>query len=419
MAKAHALLSASSAHRWLNCTAAPRLEETIPDTEVSIYAQEGTLAHSICEAVADYNFGIIKRPAFRKRLDELKHDPLYDPEMDKTSEFYGNYLWEKAMTYPERPFVAMEVKVELTDWIPDGFGTCDCVMIGSGKLHITDYKHGKGVVVSAQNNPQMRLYALGALKKYTAIFGETIQTVSMAIVQPRITEDVEEEELTVEELLAWGEQIKPIAEKAFTGTGATYQAGTWCKFCKARAVCRARSENMTALEDFKDIVIEGKLSEDDRKAIQTKELLTGEKTPTLTDAEVADLICRGAALKDWYEDLCSYAQQAIEAGRTIPGYKLVAGKSNREWTDEEKALKTIIAGGYAETMLYERKTKTLSALEKMIGKKDFEALVGQYITKPLGKPTLVSASDKRPDYSDAKRDFEALAKEAANGKTGD
>lgn len=412
--KAHALLSASSSHRWLNCTAAPRFEEQFPDGETSIYAQEGTLAHKFCEEVANYNFHNQDKRTFNRHIEKLKKDPLYQEEMDQTSRFYGNYLWEKYLSFESKPFTVQEDRVDLTDWIPDGFGTCDSVMIGSGRLHITDYKHGKGVAVDSKNNPQMRLYALGALKKYMPIYGDTIKVVSMAIVQPRITEDVDEEEMIVEELLAWGERIKPIAEKAHNGNG-EFLPGTWCRFCKGRNVCRARSENATALEDFKDALIAGKMTEDEKKAVDTQKVLTGTAPTVLSDEEVADLIKRGETLVAWYEDLKDYALQAILAGKTIPGFKVIAGKSNRAFTDEAEAFKAIIAGGYEETMLYERKAKTLSVLEKMIGKKDFEALVGKYITKPLGKPTLVDAADKRPDYNEAAKDFEGITDEHDKG----
>ena len=406
--KAHALLSASSSHRWLNCTAAPHYEEQFPDGEISVYAQEGTLAHKFCEEIANYNFHKQDKRTFNRHFDKLKKDPLYQEEMEKTAAFYGDYLWQKFLSFEHKPFTVQEDRVDLTDWIPDGFGTCDSVMIGSGRLHITDYKHGKGVEVSSKNNPQMRLYALGALKKYMPIYGDTIKVVSMAIVQPRITEEVDEDELTVEELLAWGEQIKPIAKKAYDGPG-DFMPGTWCRFCKGKSICRARTENATAIEDFAGALIEGKMTEEEKKAVDTQKVLTGTAPVVLSDDEVADLIKRGENLVAWYEDLCDYALQAILAGRTIPGYKVVAGKSNRAWTNEDDAFKAIINSGYDEALLYDRKAKTLSALEKMIGKKDFAELCGKYIAKPLGKPTLVDSSDTRPDYNEAAKDFEGIA----------
>ncbi len=403
--KKHALLSCSSSHRWLNCTAAPRFEEQFPDEETSVYAQEGTLAHKLCEEIANYNFHYTDKKTFNRRLSRLKKEELFSEEMEKTAAFYGHYLWEKYLSFENKPFVVQEVEVDLSDWVPDGFGTCDSIMIGSGRLHVTDYKHGKGVEVSAQNNSQMRLYALGALKKYMPIYGDSIKTVSMAIVQPRITEDVSEEELTMDELLAWGAQIKIVAQRAYDGNG-EFVPGSWCRFCKGRAVCRARSENATALEDFAGALIEGQMTEDEKKAVDRQKILTGNAPAVLTDEEIADLIGRGKNLVAWYEDLRDYALQAILSGRIIPGYKVVAGKSNRVFTDEAAAFKAIADDGYDEAMLYERKAKSLSALEKMVGKKDFERLVGMYVVKPLGKPTLTDSADARPDYNDAARDFQ-------------
>lgn len=332
--------------------------------------------------------------------------------MLKTAEFYGSYLWGKYMSFESKPFTVQEETVDLSDWVPEGSGTCDSIMIGSGRLHITDYKHGKGVEVSADNNSQMRLYALGALKKYMPIFGDSIKTVSMAIVQPRITEQVSEEELSVADLFSWGEQIKPIARRAYDGSG-DFNPGPWCRFCKGRQLCRARSENATALEDFKDLPIEGGMTEQERMERDKQQLITGTASPTLSDSEVADLIRRGAVLVAWYEDLKDYALGAILAGRVIPGFKVVAGKSNRAFSDVDAALEAIKNAGYDEAMLYERKAKTLSVLEKMIGKVDFQKIVGSLIIKPMGKPTLADANDKRPDYNEAAKDFQGVAAEGA------
>ena len=253
MAGTHAFLSASSAHRWLNCTAAPSFEAQFPKT-TSAYADEGTLAHSICEIYAKRKFGVnLDRKKINAELAKLKRAEYYDPEMLETATTYVEYLVEKAMSFPNSPYVVQEIKVDFSDYVPQGFGTCDCVMIGDGKLHITDYKHGKGVKVEAVGNPQMRLYALGALKHFGAIFGDTIKTVSMGICQPRISEYPSEEEMTVEELRAWGESIKPLADAAYNGKG-EYHSGAWCKFCRGKAQCKARAEANSALADFKDFI---------------------------------------------------------------------------------------------------------------------------------------------------------------------
>lgn len=400
----HALLSASSSHRWLNCTASPRYEAEFPDEEKSVYAAEGTLAHRICELSAQYNFNLITKRKLTSQLKKCREDELFQEEMIKTGEFYAQYLYEKSHTFSAKPYTVQEVKVDFSEYVPDGFGTCDCVMIGDDTLHITDYKHGKGVEVSAKNNSQMRLYALGALKQYSAIFGDSIKKVSMAIVQPRITEDVSEEVLTVEELLQWGENIKPIAMKAYSGFG-EFRCGTWCRFCKGKAVCRARSENATALEDFKDCTIGGKMTDAEKLSYEEAESLGAEVPNILSDTEVADLLIRGADLVAWYNDLQEYALGAILNGKVIPGFKVVEGRSNRAFKDADAAMELIKAAGYEEAVLYERKAKTLSQLETMIGKKQFAEIVGSEIIKPQGKPTLVPESDKREPFNPAAADF--------------
>ena len=399
----HAKASASASHRWLNCTAAPTFEAQFPDSDPGEYAKEGTLAHKFCELAAEYTSGQITKRKYNSQIKKLREDPIFKEEMIKTAEFYAQYLWEKATSYPEPPYQKQEVRVDFSDYVPDGFGTCDCVMIGGDHLHITDYKYGKGVQVSAENNSQMRLYALGALKQYSMFYA--IRTVSMAIVQPRITEDISEETITVEELLSWGEQIKPIAQKAVTGIGAEFHEGSWCEFCKGRAVCRARAENMTALEDFKDLAIEGKMTDQE---IENRNMMIKAGftlPPALTDADVGNLLIRAEQLVSWYNDLKDYALEAIMAGKEIPGWKVVAGRSNRAFDDTDAALEAIKKAGYDEAVLYERKPKTLTELEKLMGKKEFVEVVGSHIVKPMGKPTLVDIADRREPYNPAAADF--------------
>ncbi len=395
----HALCSASSSERWLHCTAAPRYEAQFPDKGSSPFAMEGTVAHAVCELAAQYNFNEITKREFNSQVKKLRENEYFNEEMLKTAEFYAQYLYEKAMRFEKKPYTTQEVKVDFSDYVPEGFGTCDSVMIGGDTLCITDYKHGKGVQVSAEGNSQMRLYALGALKRYSFLYPD-ITKVSMAIVQPRITEDVSEECITVEELKAWGEEIKPLAQKAYSGTG-DFQPGSWCRFCKGKAQCKARAENYSALEDFKDAVPVGKL----QGSALTAYVLNGDTDGVLSDAEVADLLVRGAELVSWYNDLKEYALDAILSGKEIPGWKVVAGRSMRAFVDADKALETIKAAGWDEAMLYERKPKTLAELEKMIGKKPFAEIVGDQIEKPMGKPTLVDQSDKREPYSSAAADF--------------
>lgn len=397
----HALLSASSAHRWLACTAAPHFEENFPDG-TSTYAEEGTLAHAICELYARKKFTIMTTLKFNAELKKLQAQPLYQEEMLRTAEAYVEYLTEKAMSYTATPHVAMEVRVDLTDYIPDGFGTCDCVMVGGDTLHITDYKHGKGVPVSAVENPQMRLYALGALRLYSAVYGDQIKKVSMGICQPRLSEDASEDALTVEELLAWGERIKPIAKEAYDGPG-TFCPGDHCRFCKGKAQCHARAAHFAGFSEFIGIEIAGRLDEDTR----TDRIADG--TPILSNADVADLLVKAEGLAAWYKDLQDYAASALLAGDQIPGFKLVEGRSNRTFTDVDEAIQALLNAGYEEAMIYDRKPKTLTELEKMLGKKAFAELLSGYVTKPKGKPTLAPASDKREAYNPGAAEFEGVS----------
>ena len=377
----HALLSASSASRWLTCTAAPRYEAQFPEN-TSEYAEEGSLAHSICELKVQKKFTPMSSRTYNTRYNKLKKNPLYNAEMDRTSDQYLEYLCELSMSYDSLPYVAAEVRVDFAAYVPEGYGTCDCVMIGGDTLNITDYKHGKGVPVSAQNNPQMRLYALGALGRYAPIYGDRIKQVCMTIVQPRIQDAPDTETLTVDALRAWGDGIKPLAQEAYSGPG-NFTPGEHCRFCRGKAQCRARADQHTALEEFKDCV-------------------PGE---TLSHSEIGDLLERGRHLVAWYKDLEEYALGAVLKGEDIPGWKAVAGRSNRTFTDQDAAIAAVIAAGYDEALVYDRKPKTLTELEKLMGKQDFAEKLGGLVVKPQGKPTLAPLSDRREPYSTAAADF--------------
>lgn len=386
----HAVVTASGFERWSHCTAAPRYEEQFPDGETTVYAAEGTLAHAVCELYGRKKFAGLTTRKFNSELKKLKENELWQDEMLKTAEVYVNFLTEKAMEYAAAPNVFFETRVDLSDYIPDGFGTCDCIMIGGDTLRITDYKHGKGVPVSSIGNGQMRLYALGALKMFYPIYGDTIKYVSTAIVQPRITEDVTEEILPVHDLKAWGEEIKPKAQAAYFGMG-TFCAGDWCRFCKGKAECRARAEYYAGFSQYADAIPEARAEEG---ATQQQ----GERT-TLTDAEIGELLIKAEGLAAWYSDLQDYAREAILAGRIIPGWKVVEGKKIRAFTDADAALDRMRGAGYEDKALFEVKPKTLAQLEKLTGKKQFTELLGDLITWPPGKPTLVSEDDKRDAYT--------------------
>lgn len=399
----HAILSPSAAHRWLHCTPAPRVEAEFPET-TSEYAEEGRLAHSVCELAAKKKFTVMNNRTYNSRLKKLKADPKWNDEMLSTAATYVEHLTEHAMRFEHAPYVALEVQVDITDYAPEAFGTCDCVMIGGDELIITDYKHGKGVPVSAQDNPQMLLYALGALKLYRPIYGDMIRRVSTYIDQPRLG-SYDGASMTVEELLAWGESIKPKAAAAFMGTG-EFAPGEWCRFCRAKAKCRARANQNTALEDFKDCIPLGRSI-----PMQAEYDTTGFKPSNcLTDEEIGALLVRAEGLVAWYNDLKEYALAACLNGKTIPGWKAVEGRSTRAWTDQDAALEALMAGGVEEAIIYDRVPKTLAQLEKVIGKQQFGELVGGMITKSPGKPALAAESDKRPAYNGAAADFTGVGR---------
>ncbi len=379
----HAICSASGAGRWMHCTAAPRFEEQFPES-TSPYAEEGRLAHEFCELKAKKKFTLEFSPKqVSAKLTKLRKHELYNAEMDKTSDLYLEHLTEQAMSYDSPPFATFEQLVDFSEYVPEGFGTCDSILIGGDLLCITDYKHGQGVPVSAEGNPQMRLYALGALNAYAIIYGGSIKRVRMTIDQPRL-DNYSTEEISVPELLDWGERLKPTAREAYDGPG-QFRPGDWCRFCRGKAQCRARAEQNSALNDFRDIapIPPGKL----------------------TDAEIGELLRRGKDLAAWYKDLEEYALKTLLAGGEIPGWKAVAGRSIRTWSNQDAAFEALRSDGYDDAILYDKKPKTLSELEKLVGKDDFACLCGEYIIKPPGKPTLAPESDKRERYSSAQSDF--------------
>lgn len=393
----HALLSPSAASRWLNCTPAPRLEAELPES-TSEYAAEGTLAHSVCELLARKKFTIVKPSAHNTALKKLKKDALWDDEMLTTAATYVEHLLERYMSFPNKPYIVFEVKVDITDYVPEAFGTCDCVMIGGEELIITDYKHGKGVPVSAENNPQMMLYALGALKLYRSIYGDTIKKVSMYIDQPRLN-SYGGHSMTVDELLAWGEnEVKQKAALAFAGLG-NFNPGDHCRFCRAKAQCRVRAGVHTALEDFKDAQLPNAGQEGAAPRDLTK--------PLLTDAEIGSLLARGKSLVDWYNSLEEYALTTLLNGGTIPGYKAVEGTSKTTFApDYDTAAAVLIEAGYDRATLYKETPETLTALDKLVGgRPKLKELLGDHLFKPVGKPTLAPENDKRPPYSSAAADF--------------
>ncbi len=385
--RTHAVLSASGAEKWLNCPPSVRLEENEPE-KFSVYAEEGTLAHELGELKAHKHFikGIghqtyTKKVAeIQKKLEMLKDKALskqtQEPEnftqMDRYTDDYLQYLKDCALRYPSKPYIALEKQVNYNLYVPDGFGTCDAIMIHEDEMRIIDLKYGKGVPKDAKHNPQLMLYALGALTEFQILF--PIKKIILAIFQPRIDYS-NEWETTAEDIFAFGESIKPIAEKAFNGEG-EYKSGDHCRFCKVSAQCRARAEEIVKVFD------------------------KPQKNPALlSDSEIGEMLGKVNELTRWAEQMKQYALEQILTGREIEGWKAVEGRAIRAFTDTDAAFSAIISAGTPEEMLYERKPLTLAQIEKMLGKKEFASIAGNFISFPQGKPTLVPNTDKRPAIS--------------------
>ena len=378
----HAILSPSSAERWIHCPPSALLNAAEGDRD-TVYTREGTLAHALCELKARKQFLGLGPRKYQAQLAKLKADELWQDEMDGYTDVYLDALTEIRAGFDETPYVALEQRVDFSEYVPDGYGTADCLMIGGKVLHIVDFKYGKGVEVSAEENPQLMLYALGAYLDYEPIY--EIDTVRMTIVQPRIKREPDTWELSAFELLDWANFIvAPAAKLAAAGEG-EFREGEWCRWCAIRGSCRARAEAQleAAKMDFK-------------------------APPELTDEEIADALTLGQRLKQWLSDVEEYALAACLEGRELPGWKAVEGRSVRAWTDADAAFDAAQAAGIPEAMLYERKPVTLAALEKIMGKKQFGETMAQYVTTPPGKPTLAKADDRRKaitNRSSAEEDF--------------
>ena len=305
---------------------------------------------------------------FNAKLKKFKENPLYQEEMIVHTDTYLNYVSEVVHAYKSVPYIAVEKKIDYSSYAPEGFGTGDCIVIGGNTLHVIDLKYGKGVPVSAENNSQMMLYALGAYHEYSFLY--PIETVKMVIVQPRLN-SISEYYMSVEGLLAWGESIKPLAQKAFNGEG-EFVPGEHCRFCRAKAVCRARTEGHTALEDFKMM-----------------------KPPLISNEEVGTILQKAKTLVQWVSDLEEYALAELLKGNDISGWKAVSGRATRKFINSDLAFEVLKMNGVDETMLYERKPITLTAVETLVGKAQFKELMNGYVETPPGKPTIALESDKR------------------------
>lgn len=372
----HALLGPSGAARWLACPPSARLEEHEPET-YSLAAEKGQLAHELAEQklLQWIDPNAIKPRTFRDRVRRIKQkigqegDLLWEDKMDANTDIYLDTIKEIANELLEPPFVAAEKQVDLSAYIPESFGTADCIVLGSGVIHVIDYKNGIGVQVDARDNPQMKLYALGALLKYKDFF--PIETVRMTIVQPNISQTPDTFEMTAADLLTWAEEIKPRAAQAFKGEG-LFLAGDHCRFCKVATTCRARRDYILSAEGFAPAL-----------------------PPTISLEEAAEALRRAEGLAGYITKLKDHLLAQALAGEEVPGWKAVEGRSVRRFTDLEAAFKKAEEAGVALELLYERKPITLAALEKVMTKPVFTKEMAEFVDKPPGAPTLVPSTDKR------------------------
>ena len=370
MAK-HAVLSASSSERWLNCPPSARLCEAYED-KGSDYAAEGTDAHTLCEYRLKQALGIPTE-------DPIENLSWYNEEMEECAAGYAAYVVELLETAKQTcsdPVVMIEQRVDFSRWVQEGFGTADCILIADGVLNIVDYKHGKGVEVSAEGNTQLSLYSLGALEIFDGIYD--IDRVCVHIFQPRKS-NVVSSMMDKADLYEWADtELTEKAQLAYEGQG-SFSCGEWCRFCKAKAECRERAEANLALARYE---------------FQSPALLD--------DEEIADILGKVDALTAWASDVKEYALQQAISGKEWTGWKLVEGRSNRKYTSEAAVATTVEGAGFDP---YERKVLGVTAMQKLLGKTRFEELLAPYIEKPQGKPTLVPESDKRPAMNTAKNDF--------------
>ena len=368
--RTHAVLSASSSKRWLNCTPSAKLNAEIPDITTE-YAKEGTDAHELAEYKVNQLLGI-------KADNPTENLDYYNQEMEDCTDSYAQYIAEQMSQYSS-PVVMVEQRLDFSRYVPDGFGTGDCIIVADDVLTVIDFKYGKGVAVEAEHNPQMMLYALGALEMFSILYD--INEIKMVIFQPRI-ENISEFSMSVPDLLNWAEnELKPKAELAAKGEGEFF-AGEHCRFCKVKATCRKRAEyNLTiAKYDFAP-------------------------PDMLEDSEIEMILERADALTAWAADVKEYALSEALKGRKWNGYKVVEGRSNRKYTDEKMVAAVVKEAG--KDPYSEPKILGITEMTKLLGgRKKFDELLSKYVCKPQGKPTLVPESDKRKEWSSAENDFQ-------------
>lgn len=381
MAK-HAILSASGASRWMACTPSAVLEQQF-ENKSSVFAEEGTLAHELGELTLKLNLGEITKRTFNSKFKKIQENKLYSADMPDYVQTYVDTCLERVSeakaTTPDALF-KIEQRLDFSEWVPDGFGTGDFVIIADGTMEVCDLKYGKGVPVSANNNKQMMLYALGAIAEFNFLYD--IQKVRMTIIQPRL-DNISTFEVTTEDLLKWAEDyVRPRAELAIKGKG-EFCAGDHCKFCRAKAVCRARAEKNMELAKY-----------------------DFEEPALLDNNDVAYILSKIDELVNWAGDVKDFALEQALNGEEYDGFKVVEGRSNRKYADTEAIVEILRDNNFNDPDIFKpSELITLTNMEKLVGKKKLTELIGDYIVKPPGKPTLVPITDKREPYNPVKADF--------------
>lgn len=371
----HALLSASGAKKWMACTPSPRLEGQFKDTR-SNYAEEGTFAHEYAELILKKAIGLINKKQFAKEQKKLQTNSFYSQSLEDYIQNYTAMVLERFNSV-SNAVMMLEQRLDFSQWVPEGFGTGDVVIIADGVLEIIDLKYGAGVPVSAEDNPQLKLYALGALNAFGFLYD--VETVRMTIIQPRL-DSVSSEDISVIELYKWAdEEVVPKAKLAFEGKGELV-SGEHCRFCKVKATCRKRVEDNLSLAkyDFKS-------------------------PDLLLDEEIGEILLKAEQLQSWAKDIAEFAyEQSLNHGKKWTGWKLVEGRSTRKYVDLDKVATKLLADGFSEDKIYKKSLLGVTAMEKLLGKKAFESLLNDYIVKPPGKPALVVETDKRPEINSIK-----------------
>ena len=375
MGSKHALLSPSSAGRWLACTPSARLGEKYPDTAGEA-AKEGTIAHALGEALIRYEAEIISEETYLEEISEIEQSEYYNADMQELMEEYRDYVMEAfqvaALRTPDAELI-IEDKLDLTKWVMNGFGTADAQIIADGTLNIIDLKYGRGVRVGAEGNKQMMLYAIGAVEKAKIFYD--IKEVTMTIYQPRL-HNISTYALSVDELYRFAEEeLKPKAAQAYDGKG-DFAVGDHCRFCRAKPRCRAYA--------------------DEQKKIAQYDFKNAEE---LSDDEIAEILTKADDVASWLKDVQSYALNvAVNEGKKFKGFKVVMGQSRRRYTNEDDVVSKLLESGFEEALLFEKKLLGITAMEKTITKKKFNTLLGDLVEKPDGKPTLVDEADKRKEW---------------------